>query len=232
MTPIINSPLVGTYDVSVMSMDTFSSAEALAADTNQTVLSYGELVYLVAADDTAVRIVKQDGTIAFVRSKEFAASATETPDSADALPYYIYVEKGSFTMTIYKKDDAGKYTEIVKTYRIAHGGNKTPAGLFEISSKQRWHEFLGNEFTQYASVYSEEGLYIHSPLYYGEDNTQLIQRYYNGSKGIGKATTGGCLRMVTEGAKWIFDHCPNGTVVEIVNGSPEGDDVARYSKTD
>ena len=49
-----------------------------------------------------------------------------TPD--DGLPYYLYVEKGSFTLTIYEKDENGEYTKVFRTYRIAHGGNKTPAG--------------------------------------------------------------------------------------------------------
>ena len=28
--------------------------------------------------------------------------------------------------------------------------------------------------------------------------------------------------MVTEAAKFIFEHCPKGTILEIVNGSPRG----------
>ena len=28
--------------------------------------------------------------------------------------------------------------------------------------------------------------------------------------------------MVTEAAKFIYDNCPSGTVIEIVNGSPKG----------
>ena len=49
----------------------------------------------------------------------------QTPD--DGLPYYLYVEKGSFTLTIYEKDEQGEYTKVLAAYRIAHGGNKTPA---------------------------------------------------------------------------------------------------------
>lgn len=147
---------------------------------------------------------------------------TQTPD--DGLPYYLYVEKGSFTLTIYEKDDAGEYTKVYATYRIAHGGNKTPAGKFTLgdeSTRDRWHDFPDGGTVQYATKY-EGRLYIHSPLYATADPAQMWPKYYDGEKGIGKESTGGCLRMVTEAAKFIYENCPAGTVLEIVNGSPKG----------
>ena len=85
------------------------------------------------------------------------------------LPYYLYVEKGSYTLTIYKKGADGAYSEVYKTYRIAHGGNKTPAGTFTLSGdRERWHEFPDGGFVQFATRYHNR-LYVHSPLY-GEEN--------------------------------------------------------------
>ncbi len=150
------------------------------------------------------------------------AAPAPTPD--DGLPYYIYVEKGSFTLTIYEKDDAGEYTKEVGVYRIAHGGNKTPAGSFTLSGesgRDRWHDFPDGGTVQYATKY-EGRLYVHSPLYATSDPTQMWPKYYNGEKGIGLESTGGCLRMVTEAAKFIYENCPEGTVLKIVNGSPLG----------
>lgn len=147
-------------------------------------------------------------------------SPAATPD--DGLPYYLYVEKGSFTLTIYTKDENGEYTVVYATYRIAHGGNKTPAGKFTLTEdRERWHAFPDGGTVQYATKY-EGHLYIHSPLYATDDPTQLWPKYYDGEKGIGKESTGGCLRMVTEAAKFIYENCPPGTTLEIVNGSPSG----------
>lgn len=145
-----------------------------------------------------------------------------TPD--DGLPYYLYVEKGSFTLTIYEKDENGEYSKTYATYRIAHGGNKTPAGKYTLpdtQGRERWHDFPDGGTVQFATKY-EGRLYIHSPLYATSDPTQLWPKYYDGDHGIGLESTGGCLRMVTEAAKFIYENCPEGTVLEIVNGSPKG----------
>ena len=153
-----------------------------------------------------------------------APMAESTPEPTPVqveFPYYLYVEKGSYTLTIYKADDRGEYTEVVAAYRIAHGGNKTPAGIFTLGEKERWHNFPDGGTVQYATRYHER-LYVHSPLYAREDASQLWPRYYDGDHGIGGSNTGGCLRMVTEASRFIYENCKEGTTLEIVNGSPKG----------
>ena len=153
-----------------------------------------------------------------------APTAVPTPEPTPVeveFPYYLYVEKGSYTLTIYKADDRGEYTEVVGTYRIAHGGNKTPAGIFTLGERDRWHDFPDGGTVQYATRYHER-LYVHSPLYARDNAAQLWPRYYDGDHGIGGSNTGGCLRMVTEAARFIYENCAEGTTLEIVNGSPRG----------
>ena len=153
-----------------------------------------------------------------------APTAVPTPEPTPVeveFPYYLYVEKGSYTLTIYKADDRGEYTEVVATYRIAHGGNKTPAGVFTLGERDRWHDFPDGGTVQYATRYHER-LYVHSPLYARDNAAQLWPRYYDGDHGIGGSNTGGCLRMVTEAARFIYENCAEGTTLEIVNGSPRG----------
>lgn len=153
-----------------------------------------------------------------------APTAAPTPEPTPVeveFPYYLYVEKGSYTLTIYKADDRGEYTEVVATYRIAHGGNKTPAGVFTLGERDRWHDFPDGGTVQYATRYHER-LYVHSPLYARDNAAQLWPRYYDGDHGIGGSNTGGCLRMVTEAARFIYENCAEGTTLEIVNGSPRG----------
>ena len=147
---------------------------------------------------------------------------TATANTAD-LPYYLYLEKGSYTLTIYEKDANGEYTKVYRTYRVAHGGNKTPAGVFPLlgaKGRERWHEFPDGGFAQYASSYHSR-LYLHSPLYGAEDAKMMWPKYYDGELGIGNSSTGGCIRMVTEAARFVYENCPEGTIFEIVNGSPK-----------
>ena len=149
---------------------------------------------------------------------------TPTPlvDPNPDYPYYLYVEKGSFTITIYGKDENYEYTQIVRQYRIGHGDTKTPVGIFKLSdTRHRWYTFRLGGSVQYATAYWGN-LYIHSPLYGTENAWNMWPKYYNGEYGIGTAHTGGCLRMVTEAAKFIYENCPPGTTLEIVNGSPRG----------
>lgn len=144
-----------------------------------------------------------------------------TPTPVPEFPYYLYVEKGSYTLTIYEMDEFGEYTKVYKTYRISHGGNKTPTGTFTLGETERWHNFPDGGTVQYAVRYHAR-LYIHSPLYAEENAGKMWPKYYDGELGIGGSNTGGCLRMVTEASRFIYENCPAGTTLEIVNGSPKG----------
>lgn len=165
---------------------------------------------------------------------------TETPEPTEVpgptvdpnFPYMLYVEKGSFTLTIYGIGEDGQYSEVVASYRISHGGNRTPAGEFVLTkTREQWHGFSGGEngYAQYAILFNTAanpgrytGLFIHGPMYGSENPNHLWPKYYDGEKYIGGENTQGCLRMVVEAAKFIYENCPPGTRLVIVNGSPLG----------
>lgn len=116
-------------------------------------------------------------------------------------------------------DDNGEYTKVVAAFRTAIGtGSKTPTGVFSIGGKQRWHVYSTGAAIPYASSYYG-GLYIHGPIYDGTDNHKMYNNTYNE---IGTQATSGCLRTTTYAAYWIYNNCPRGTTVEIVNGAPKG----------
>jgi|GEM_PF-7021858 len=158
----------------------------------------------------------------------YPLSPTLPPD----MPYYIYIEKGSSTISIFEKGSDGQYSELVGRYITATGKTlgKTPTGFFQLGQRDRWHHFGADEaYTQYATSYYE-GLYIHGPLYAKEQiDTMYHDQYYE----IGEMVTSGCLRTLTECAYFIYEYCEPGTIVEIVNGSPRGttaDPVPRISQ--
>ena len=118
-----------------------------------------------------------------------APSETPAPSAGDDLPYYLYVEKGSYTLTIYKKGADGAYSEVYKTYRIAHGGNKTPAGTFTLSGdRERWHEFPDGGFTKEEIVsaldkaYAEDEAFKAEMHRKGEETVKFLEE--NGKSGI------------------------------------------------
>ena len=141
--------------------------------------------------------------------------ATDFP--VNSSPYFIYVEKGSHTITIFGKDSEGKYTIPKRTFLTATGrtASLTPVGNFTISAKERWHCW-GQSYSPYCSKYYG-GLFFHGPLY-KEMNFGTL---YTGSVGqIGKNASSGCMRTSVQAAHFIYQFCWVGTNVKIVNGSP------------
>lgn len=134
-------------------------------------------------------------------------------------PYFIYVEKGSHTITIFAKDDNGKYTRAVCTYLTATGrtASLTPVGNFTIKGKEKWHNW-GASYSPYCSKYYG-GLFFHGPLYRQSNFGTLVE---SSVTAIGTNASSGCMRTSVNAAYFIYAFCPVGTNVKIVNGSPLG----------
>jgi len=161
----------------------------------------------------------------------------ENKKTNDEIPYYLYLEKGSYTnfqdgsiaLTVYRLDDDGYYTIPYLTICTACGAvsAKTPIGYhtiggddvgkFTSNGREFWHNW-GGSYSQYTINY-ESGVYIHSVLFAGKNENGLSK---DSLLGVGKHASGGCLRMQTGSAYWIWTHCPNGTTLEIVDGNPRG----------
>ena len=170
---------------------------------------------------TVITVTAADGGY----TKECAVTVT-LPKTGDS-PYFLYVEKGSFTLTIYGKDSEGNYdhSKAIKSIRTAIGKDDlTPAGAFTLTTKERWYVWSTGAAAQYSFKYTgDPDRMIHSPVYKTTDIRQMFNDHYEPSKyGIGSKTTGGCLLMATGDAYWIYQNCPSGTTLYIVDGSPRG----------
>lgn len=141
-------------------------------------------------------------------------------------PYFIYVEKGSHTITIYTRDASGQYTVPSATYAIAIGRSSTltPVGDFKLLAKEAWHSWT-TSYSPYCSKFSN-GLYFHGPLYRTKGDYQSLIE--SSASAIGTNATSGCLRTSVAAAYAIYK-CPVGTNVKIVNGSPLGRSASRPS---
>ena len=143
----------------------------------------------------------------------------------NASPYFIYVEKGSHTITIYAKDSHGKYTTAVRTYLTATGrtASLTPVGLFSVGGKEKWHRWGSSSFSPYCSRYYG-GLFFHGPLYKQKNFGSLKE---SSVSAIGTNASSGCMRTSAQAAYFVYAFCPSGTYVKIVNGSPLGKSAGR-----
>lgn len=141
-------------------------------------------------------------------------------------PYFIYVEKGAHTLSVFEKDNYGLYTKRVYTWSTATGKTSvlTPVGIFAVGAKEEWHVWPAKTFSPYATKYYEKdnhygGLFIHGPIY---RNKNFYTLFENTARQIGTNCSSGCLRTETEAAYFVYEMCPEGTMVKIVEGSPLG----------
>ena len=141
-------------------------------------------------------------------------------------PYFIYVEKGAHTLSVFEKDAYGLYTKRVYTWSTATGKTNllTPVGTFAVGEKEEWHTWPAKTVSLYATKYYSSdnhygGLFIHGPIYGYKAFYSLFE---NSARKIGTNCSSGCLRTETEAAYFVYEMCPEGTMVRIVEGSPLG----------
>ena len=132
-------------------------------------------------------------------------------------PYLIKVNRVHNTITIYEKDQSGKYSQPIKAMTCSVGlkGTQTVLGTYNTKEKYRWKALMGNVWGQY-STRIVGGILFHSVYYYRNGNpATLAAKEFNK---LGTAASHGCIRLTVEDAKWIYDNCPIGTTVIIYDG--------------
>lgn len=139
-----------------------------------------------------------------------------TAFAAEKKPYYITVNLTKNIVTIYEKDKAGKYNVPVKAFYCS-GGEETPEGVFQTTDKYEWRLLFGDVWGQYATRITGHILF-HSVPYLEKDKGTLEYEEYNK---LGTTASAGCIRLMVEDVKWIYDNCPAGTTVEMYRGEKE-----------
>lgn len=149
---------------------------------------------------------------------------------AAASAYYIRVNCATCTVTVYATDGAGRRGEPVKAMVCSvgkPGKGVTPKGVFALTGYRReWNRMRDGSYGQYVSQFRGNYLF-HSACYRKADPGTLIAQEYND---LGSPASLGCVRLQAADAKWIFDHCPAGTKVEIFEGGAEDDPLGKPEK--
>lgn len=135
------------------------------------------------------------------------------------LPYYIKVNRQANCVTVYTVDEHGDYTVPLKSMICSVGlNNATPLGVSEISDKYEWRLLFGNTYGHY-SVRFNGHILFHSVPYMSKSNDTLKEGQFNL---LGEPASQGCIRLCVADAKWIYDNCAKGTIVEVYDSPNPG----------
>jgi len=150
------------------------------------------------------------------------ANASYVVDPNYESPYYIVVYAGdSQSVAVYSKDAGGCYSVLTKCFSCSTGAPESPTrtGQYKIRAKYRWRLLYGYVYGQYSSSISSSYLFHSVPYAKEKENTLDMDEYAK----LGTAASHGCIRLCVRDSKWIYDNCPIGTQVNIVNKSgPKG----------
>lgn len=130
--------------------------------------------------------------------------------------HLLRVSKSTHKLTVYSKDSSGNYTVPKAEFVVSTGMSPgmTPVGRFTLGPKEEWHQwYSGGTYSPYTIPYAR-GLYIHGPIYNHRNFNSII---HSTAADVGQNVTSGCIRSTTEVAKYIFDNCVTGTILEITN---------------
>ena len=129
-------------------------------------------------------------------------------------PYYIKVSIDDQRVYVYRWLD-GDYNMLIKSMICSTGlGSSTPKGVFISTGHRdsRWHYFIDfNCWAQYAFVITGNILF-HSVLYSSKNEGSLRVSSVNN---LGHKASHGCVRLRVEDARWIYEHCGKGQVIEV-----------------
>lgn len=158
-------------------------------------------------------------TEAEVESEVETEAEPESEEKQTDAPYYIMVNRAANCVTIYEKDANGDYTIPVKAMVCSVGlNNKTPLGTGSISDKYEWRLLFGDVYGQYA-VRFDGHIMFHSVPYTTTSKDALKEGEYNL---LGQPASKGCVRLSVADAKWIYDNCKRGTLVEVYESEDPG----------
>jgi len=153
--------------------------------------------------------------------EEPVSSEDDRPKVTLEFPYYIKVDKGAQIVTVYTTNEEGKYEKVVRHMLCSTGENinKLPDGYYPLKDKRkRWATMFSTtgkpSYAQYTTQITGYFLF-HSVTYDAMKEDTLHWKRFNN---LGTRSSGGCIRLTVENAKWIQDNCVPGTIVEVCTG--------------
>lgn len=142
----------------------------------------------------------------------------EKKEQNNGTKYYIKINYTANVVTVYEKDDEGKYTKPVKAIVCSTGTATPKSGVYKTSSKYRWHQLNGGVWGQYCTRITGHILF-HSVPYSSKSPDTLKFGAYDK---LGTKASAGCIRVTVGDAIWLYNNCSSGTQVEFYSASDPG----------
>ena len=149
------------------------------------------------------------------------AEDADRPEATGApVPFHIVVDVANQVVTVYTRDAAGEYTVVVRQMICSTGTKKNPSdiGDFVLSGrKARWCYFpKWGDYAQYWTKINGS-IAFHSVIYLSVNTMSLSLKSY---RLLGQRASHGCVRLLVDDAKWIYENIGKGTVVTITDSLP------------
>lgn len=131
------------------------------------------------------------------------------------LQYRVEVSLSRQRVEVYELQDDGEYAHLHSFICSTGLHNSTPRGIFlDGFPANRWHYFKKfNCWAQYS--YDIEGdIMFHSVIYSSNHESSLR---YSSVYNLGGPASHGCIRLEVSAARWLFEHCPKGSLVIIID---------------
>ena len=147
-----------------------------------------------------------------------------TARAAYDLPYYIEVDLSSQIVTVYRTADDSVVHQMLCSAGLL---DYTPRGTFYLpktsgDERKEWYYFsMYSCYAHYATRIVDYILF-HSIPYSERDESTISQ---SGIKEFGNAASHGCVRLLTEDAKFIAENCGPGTRVKIFKSRKENQEL-------
>ncbi|MDL2318637.1 peptidoglycan-binding protein [Eubacteriales bacterium OttesenSCG-928-A19] len=201
---------LGFYTIEVSGNFLGNTRNAVKAFQSQNGLSADGIV----GEQTWIALFEMDDPV--------SADATPRPSpSPSPVPYRIGVDLTNQVTTVYARDDAGTYSSVVKHMLCSTGteSDPTPPGTYILNGDtSRWCYFP--KWGTHAQYWTRIDAYnaFHSVIYGSANEKALKKSSYTG---LGAPASHGCIRLMVEDAKWLYDNIGKGTEVVIYEGSPD-----------
>lgn len=154
-----------------------------------------------------------------VSQEELDEAKLEEEEKTNDAPYYIKVNYGANVVTIYKKDANNEYTIPFKAMVCSTGKATPKSGVYKLpTTRYVWRRLFGDVYGQYATKIVGQILFHSVPYLSNEKDTLKYAEYDK----LGTTASAGCIRLTVKDAKWIYNNCAAGTMVEFYSSSNPG----------
>jgi len=148
----------------------------------------------------------------------------------DGRPWYVRVDAYNQIVSVYALDENQKYTRLINQFMSSAGkrDNYTKKLFQELNDEDRyrWKFFstFGGGYCEYVTRIYRPFLF-HSVMFETKsEDTLMDESYLN----LTFPDSHGCIRLMPQDAKWIYDNCIEGTLVEVVDGKADPDLLQSY----